>query len=76
MFQQLLDHFHSTGKFDGGGISGFQVGKYQRIDGAMLLLGFVIHDVLLLAPGFFIRRVQHFLFKTGMDRDFHFQFGQ
>ncbi|MNC50293.1 hypothetical protein D3C75_995260 [compost metagenome] len=39
----------------------------------MFFLGFVIHDVLLLAAGFLVGRVQDVFFQAGMDRDFHFQ---
>jgi hypothetical protein len=39
----------------------------------VFFLRFVVHDGLLFTTGFLEDRVEDFLFKTGVDSNFHFQ---
>ncbi|MDP1465828.1 hypothetical protein Q6331_29435, partial [Klebsiella pneumoniae] len=46
------------------------------VDSAVLFLGLVVHDVLLLAPCFSESGVKNFFFQFGVQAYFCFQFGQ
>ncbi|MCY1454304.1 hypothetical protein D9M71_713580 [compost metagenome] len=67
VFQQFLHDLDPPGELDGAGLGLQQVRQHQRVDGAMLFLGFVIHLRFLLAAGLLDGRVQDFFFQSGVD---------